>query len=120
MNPERIKQLFPNASKSTIDANRESSAPIMERRSGARPLAAAKAEDSDTGIYVVRVTSYRTRLLDEDNLCEKYHVDGCRYAGLLPSDAPAKARIIVTQKKVATKKQEKTLITIEGGASTGG
>jgi hypothetical protein len=114
MNPERLKHFFPNASKSTIEANSDSRAPrpVVERSSGARTLAAKKAENQNSGIHVVRVTSHRVRLLDEDNLCEKYHVDGCRYAGLLPSDAPDKTHIIVTQKKVDSKKEEKTLIEI--------
>lgn len=60
----------------------------------------------------MRVTSYRVRLLDEDNLCEKFHVDCCRYAGILPSDAPDKAHIVVTQKKVAKKAEQKTLVEI--------
>ena len=121
MKPERLKQLFPNASKSTIDANSDSnsSSPdaIMERSSGDGPLAAAQAKESDSGIYIVRVTSFRVRLLDDDNVCEKFHVDCCRYAGLLPSDAYGKARIIPLQKKVDTKAQQKTLIEIVHSSS---
>jgi hypothetical protein len=62
--------------------------------------------------FLVRVKSYRCRLLDEDNMCEKYHVDLCRYAGALPSDAPGTAKIEVTQEKVGPKEQERVEIEI--------
>lgn len=56
--------------------------------------------------FLVRVKAFRRRLLDEDNLCEKYVVDLCRYAGALPSDAAGKAKIEVTQEKVGQKERE--------------
>lgn len=84
----------------------------MEHSTGNGSLAKKEKENQDTGVRVVRVTSYAVRLCDEDNLCEKYHVDSCRYAGLLPSDSPDKAHIVTTQKKVDKKSQEKTLIEI--------
>jgi hypothetical protein len=87
-------------------------APILERGAGERPLATAQAQAGHSGKYLVRVVSFRCRLLDEDNLCEKYHVDGLRYAGLLPSDAPGCCRIETTQQKVRTKAEERTEITI--------
>lgn len=62
--------------------------------------------------FLVRVTSFRTRLLDEDNLCEKYHVDLCRYAGMLPGDSPATTRIEVRQKKTGKGEPEKVQIEI--------
>ncbi len=60
----------------------------------------------------MRVTSHRLRLLDEDNLCEKFVVDCCRYAGLIPTDSPDKAKIEVGQVKVGIKAAEKTVIEI--------
>ena len=61
---------------------------------------------------LVRVTSIRNRLLDEDNLCEKYHVDLCRYAGALPDDTPDKVKIEVCQRKAAKGERERTEIVI--------
>ncbi len=107
-----VEQLFPRASRDFIDLNRGPQASFMEHGNSHGALAKKKTKESHSGKYVVRVTSYRVRLCDEDNLCEKFHVDACRYAGLLPSDAPNKAHIEVYQKKVANKKQEKTLIEI--------
>jgi hypothetical protein len=54
----------------------------------------------------------RRRLLDEDNLCEKYHVDCCRYAGLIPGDSPAEIQIQTRQRKAARGEEEHTQIDI--------
>jgi hypothetical protein len=61
---------------------------------------------------LVRVTAFRRRLLDEDNLCEKYHVDCCRYAGVIHGDSPATTKIEVCQKKVGSKEREYVQIEI--------
>lgn len=61
----------------------------------------------------VRVVAYLCKLQDEDNLCEKYHVDALRYAGILPSDAPGQCRIVTTQEKVRSKAEERTEISVE-------
>lgn len=116
MDPNQLKRLFPNASRSTIKLNQAShqpSCPVMERPASDESLAAPQGKTSDSGRYLVRVVSYRTRLLDEDNLAEKYHVDACRYAGLIPADSPDRTTIQVTQEKVATKEQERTEVTIQ-------
>lgn len=86
---------------------------ILERHLCDGPLAKSKTEDGHPRKFLVRVTSFRRRLLDEDNLCEKYHVDCCRYAGLLRADDPSQARIITTQEKVRTKAEERTEVAIE-------
>lgn len=54
----------------------------------------------------------RVRLLDEDNLCEKYHVDCCRYAGLIPDDAPSQVRIQTLQRKARRGEAEHTQVEI--------
>jgi hypothetical protein len=48
----------------------------------------------------------RPGLLDLDNLCEKYVVDCCRYAGILSGDSPSQAQIEVKQEKVSSKEPE--------------
>lgn len=60
----------------------------------------------------MRVTSVRKCLLDEDNLCEKYHVDCLRYSGIIPDDSPDKVRIETTQRKAAKGEEEHTLIEV--------
>lgn len=66
----------------------------------------------DTRRFLVRVTSVRRRLIDEDNLCEKYAVDCCRYAGLLPGDGPGQTKIEVIQRKASKEEEECTVIEI--------
>lgn len=82
-----------------------------KRSPSARPLAAGQAQDGNSAFRVVRVTSFRSRLIDSDNLVPKWHVDALRYAGVLPSDAPDKARIETQQIKCA-KGEERTEIEI--------
>jgi len=71
----------------------------LESNLGHEPLGAKKVQGPTGKRFLVCVTSYRKRLIDEDNLCEKYHVDLCRYAGFLPSDAPEVCSIQTTQVK---------------------
>lgn len=82
----------------------------LECAAGAGALAAEEGEAGDTAQFLVRVTSHRKRLLDEDNLGIKYHVDTLRYAGLLPGDSPATTHIEARQRKVAKGEPEKTVI----------
>ena len=93
-------------------AHGASPAAIPQPPAGPRPLAASAPEKVDTRKRLVRFTSYRVRLLDEDNLCPKYHCDSLRYAGVLLGDDPSQARIETRQQKVAHKHQERTEITV--------
>jgi len=109
--PERIQtQIY---APRPLANHREAPPAIVERGEQDEPLEADQAKEGDSGKYLVRVTSHRVHLLDEDNLCEKYHIDALRYSGILPSDAPDRTRIITTQKKVAQKSDQFTEITIE-------
>ena len=76
----------------------------MEHDPGDASLAAKALQRRDRRQFFVRVTSFRRRLLDEDNLCAKYHVDLCRYAGAIPDDAPGQVKIEVGQ--VKSKREE--------------
>jgi hypothetical protein len=111
-----LKDLFPNASNAFLQRNLElgdtGEVTELERRLGDAALVPAEVKVPDSGRFLVCVTSYRKRLLDEDNLCEKYHVDCCRYAGLLPSDNPTQTKIEVRQVKVGEKDQEFTRVQI--------
>ena len=86
--------------------------PVVERSAVHDSLETAHAQEINQGRVLVRVTSVRKRLLDEDNLCEKFHVDCCRYAGLIRNDSPGEAKIEVAQRKAAKGEAEKVIIEI--------
>jgi hypothetical protein len=108
----RASESFIRSNLGTPSPNDPDQAPKLERRAGNGPLAKSKIKGPVPTRVLVRVTSYRCRLLDEDNLCEKYACDCCRYAGLIPGDSPAEAKIEVCQEKVGSKSEERTLIEI--------
>ena len=85
---------------------------VVESNPGNEPLGAGAVQKEGDARFHVRLTSVRKRLLDEDNLCEKYLVDCCRYAGLIPQDSPDQTRITVAQRKAAKGEEEHTLIEI--------
>ena len=107
---ERLNEL--TATFNRAESDYLASLAILECNLRAGPLATSQTENSHPRKFLVRVTSFRRRLLDEDNLCEKYHVDCCRYSGLLRADDPSEARIVTTQEKVQTKAEERTVIEI--------
>ena len=110
--PNDLSSLFPHASKGFLLANRQAPAPVVERGAGDGPLAKKEVEAGHHGRFFVLVKSYRRRLLDEDNLCEKYVVDCLRYAGILSVDSPDRTTIAVSQEKVKSKAEERTEIVI--------
>lgn len=61
----------------------------------------------------VRVTSFRVRLLDPDNLCPKYFIDCLRYANCIRDDRQQDITLEVRQEKVESKLLERTEIVIE-------
>ena len=124
MTPEELKRVFPNASESTlrrnfattfaahvlVDGSRETAELESDISNGA--LGKVQVQKGTSGRFLVRVTSFRRRLLDEDNLCEKYHCDLCRYSGIISGDSPATTQIEVCQQKVAKGKPEETKVEI--------
>lgn len=78
------------------------------------PLAKAQTKEEDTGRAIVRICSYRTRLLDIDNLYggSKYICDALRYAGIIRDDTCKDIDLKVYQIKVKTKKEERTEIEV--------
>lgn len=72
-------------------------------------------EKKDTPRFRVRITSFRKRLLDPDNLAGgcKYFIDCCRYCGLIPNDRPEDIIFESRQEKVASSVQEYTEVIIE-------
>ena len=116
MTRHEITTRFPNASAAFIRSNLSpddtGTPPVVESNPWDAPLGAEEVQRPVGERFLVRVTSIRKRLLDEDNLCEKYHVDLCRYAGVLPDDAPGKVQIEVFQQKAAKGESEQTLIEV--------
>jgi len=131
MNPDEIRKHFPNASRSLFAANSDNpQLPLVQERQGkeagnpiaVRPklerhafdaaLGEAEAKIRNTGRFLVRVTSIRRRLIDEDNLCAKAVIDCCRNAGLIPDDSPDKTSIEIRQRKAGKEEAETTLVEI--------
>jgi len=83
----------------------------LERRHADAPGTAAQGSEASTARFIVRVICFRSRLLDDDNVCEKFVVDGLRYAGLLPDDRHKQARIITWQEP-CQKGEERTEVTL--------
>ena len=116
MNREEILKLYPNASESFIRANLEvnCSGPtsILERTSGDESLAAHQGEERATGKLHIRFVSVRKRLLDPDNLSEKWLLDCLRYCRVIQGDEPEKISVETTQRKATKKEKEHTIIEI--------
>lgn len=108
---------FPNASESFLAINPHladtGTTPKLECNLGNAALGAPQAQIRNQGRVFVRVTSVRKRLLDPDNLCEKYHLDCCRYAGLLRDDTEAEISLKTDQRKARKGEEEHTEIQID-------
>ena len=78
------------------------------------PLVEKNAKGSDPRRRVT-ITSYRVRLLDQDNLCIKYHIDGLRYEGVIKDDTTQHIVITMRQVQVKTRVEERTEIEVKPG-----
>ena len=86
--------------------------PELERHDEYAAMGKGRAEKTDRKRFLIRVTSVRCRLLDEDNLCVKLVVDCCRYAGLIPGDSAGEAKIEAVQRKIAKGETPHTIVEI--------
>lgn len=111
LNYHGILRHFPNASPDLLAYNSKQ-VTIMERDSRDAPLGKKKVQGSTSQRILVRVTSVRKRLIDEDNLCEKYHVDLCRYAGIISGDEASKTKIETIQRKAEKGEEEQVIIEV--------
>jgi hypothetical protein len=84
----------------------------VERDSRDAPLGKKKVQGRVGERVLVCITSVRKRLIDEDNLAEKYHVDLCRYAGIISGDEASKTKIETTQRKAQKGEEEKVIIEV--------
>ena len=89
--------------------------PIVERRADAKSVAPPRLQEANTERVIVRVLTVRKRLLDEDNLCEKFLVDAMRYCGFLADDRASTTKIEVSQRKCEAGEEEHVVIEIIGG-----
>jgi hypothetical protein len=93
--------------------NRAADAPaVLEPNPCDGSLGAAQSKEEMAQRVLVRIESVRTRLLDTDNLCEKYLVDLCRYAGIIKNDNPENCQIETNQRKSFEGESEKTIIEV--------
>jgi len=106
-----LQSAFPNSSADFLARNTGKIAKL-ESDSRDAPLGEKKVQGRTGQKFHIRIKSFRKRLIDEDNLCAKYHTDLCRYAGILPDDAPGICKIEVSQVKTAKGETEKTLIEV--------
>lgn len=113
MNERQISRLFPNASRSFIEANTKVCPAEQVEPQGSLD-SAPKGEEESMGRVVVRFTCYRVRLLDWDNSAAscKDLLDGLRHSHLIRDDSPKHVNVSVEQVKVNTFHQEKTVIEI--------
>lgn len=75
------------------------------------PLAAGPGTPPRTRRTLVRIVSFRSVLLDPDNLCVKGLVDGLRYCRIIPDDREADIELSVSQRK-CRKEEERTEVEV--------
>jgi len=114
MNETQFRQLFPNASRSLLEANGFSSGQRDEQERA--PALDRKVQGTEGGLarVVVRFTCFRRRLLDPDNNARsvKNLLDGLRHAHLIAQDDPAHIQLITEQVSVSHQREERTEIEI--------
>ncbi len=137
MTRQQLKTKFPNASPAFLNANADlfdnppsrsnhqasqagkepsrgadTDSPVVEPSVSHGALDAARIQKGVSRNVLVRVTAMRKRLLDEDNLCEKYVVDLLRNAGIIFDDAPGETKIEVCQQKAAKGEAERVKVEV--------
>jgi hypothetical protein len=114
LNEQKIKSIFPRASKSFIDANARLQDTEPERTIRYGVLEKGARKNKSSGRIILSYSSARQRLLDIDNLTggTKFLTDALRYCGAIPGDQEDQITLQVSQKKVASKAEEKTTLQI--------
>lgn len=87
---------------------------IVKHDVGPKPLDFNKDEERGGGRIEVCITRYGTRALDADNGAGgcKPLLDQIRYQNLIPNDDPESIEFVFKQRRVKTRKECGTLITI--------
>ena len=94
------------------EARHKTQSPKPQRPICNEPVATVTGKEGNGQRFSVRITSYRVRLLDPDNLCGKYFVDCLRYSGIISDDTAEVVDYSIRQEKVRTKAEEATLIEV--------
>lgn len=115
MNEYWIRQLFPNASRSTIEANAEVPHPEPEPDQKTALDKAVPRKKEGMGRVKVSYCGFYVRLQDPENFAAstKDCTDGLRRCGLIYDDDPENIELRTTQKKVRTYAEERLEIQIE-------
>ena len=87
-------------------------APVLERTARHGPLAESESQEGNAGRVHIRFVSVRQRLLDPDNLSEKWLLDCLRNCGAIAGDEPDKITLETTQRKAAKGEAEHTIIEV--------
>jgi hypothetical protein len=99
--------------KRTVSAVRAAPGAVAKRDVGHAPVLKTQTQAAYPGRVRLCVTSFRCGTqLDQDNICPKYFIDCCRYAGLIRDDCPGTVALEVKEVRVSTKKEEGCLIEI--------
>lgn len=86
---------------------------IMERSVGPASVRPQDLTIPHSGRVFVRIKVFRQRLTDTGNDCWKYHLDACRYLGLLADDNDATIHLAEEpHERVKTKEEERVEITL--------
>lgn len=107
-----MKKEIPNETEAYSKIQSSQPEPIVRHE----PLAEDKRETSRPQRSLVRITSFRAALLDPDNLCVKYLIDGLRYCRVITNDRAQDIELTVTQEK-CKKSEERTEIEIDYSTS---
>lgn len=94
------------------DDNGKASGSVTERAFRETRLWTLGRKKTDSSRVFIRITSYRRRLLDPDNLCAKYFIDALRYSGFIRDDTPEEITYQISQEKVLRSGDERTAIEI--------
>jgi hypothetical protein len=102
------------------EAGGEGEVSILERSARPKSVRPKDLTIPHSGRVFVRIKVFRQRLTDTGNDCWKYHLDACRYLGLLADDNDATIHLAEEpHERVKTKEEERVEITLEyDGLST--
>jgi hypothetical protein len=113
--PEKLRRLFPHGSKEFFKLNPGLQDPNPEP-GGLFPLEQISSRKKPRHApALLKLTSYRCNLLDDDNLRggSKALIDCIKELGLISGDDASAITLSVGQKKVNHRWQEKTLVEIQ-------
>jgi len=105
----REPTLKPNANHQT---NNPGTIAKLEQDTRHGSLAEKPIETHTASRVHIRFESVRKRLLDPDNICEKWTLDCLRYIGVIRGDEPDKITLETTQRRANKGEEERTEITI--------